>query len=58
MFNFENLFLCQFSSNTWFFLAGALSTPQKLENAKMNLQRSIQGGVKLKKREGGGLSWT
>ena len=54
MFNFKNWFLCQFSSNTWFFLAGALSIPQKLENAKMNLQISIQGGVKLKKREGGG----
>ena len=53
MFNFKNWFLCQFSSNTWFFLAGALSIPQKLENAKMNLQISIQGGVKLKKREGG-----
>ena len=52
MFNFKNWFLCQFSSNTWFFLAGALSIPQKLENAKMNLQISIQGGVKLKKREG------
>ena len=35
-----------------FFLAGALSTPQKLENAKRNLQISIQGGVKLKEREG------
>ena len=54
MFSFKNWFLCQFSSNTWFFLAGALSIPQKLENAKMNLQISIQGGVKLKKREGGG----
>ena len=41
MFNFENWFLCQFSSNTWFFLAGALSTPPKLENAKRNLQISI-----------------
>ena len=41
MFNFENWFLCQFSSNTWFFLEGALSTPQKLENAKRNLQISI-----------------
>ena len=36
-----------------FFWAEALSTSQKLENAKMNLQISIQGGVKLKKREGG-----
>ena len=51
MFNFKNWFLCQFSSNAWLFLAGALSIPQKLENAKMNLQISIQGGVKLKKRE-------
>ena len=41
MFNFENWFLGQFSSNTWFFLAVALSTPQKLENAKRNLQISI-----------------
>ena len=56
MFNFKNWFLCQFSSNTWFFLVGALSIPQKLENAKMNLQISIQGGVKLKKREGGVLT--
>ena len=54
IFNFKNWFLCQFSSNIWFFLAGAVSIPQKLENAKMNLQISIQGGVKLKKREGGG----
>ena len=54
MFNFKNWFLCQFSSNIWFFLAGALSIPQKLENAKMNLPISIQGDVKLKKREGGG----
>ena len=29
----------------------ALLTPQKLENAKRNLQ--IYGGIKLKKREGG-----
>ena len=36
-----------------FLLAEALSTPQKLENAKRNLQISIQGGLKLKKREGG-----
>ena len=36
------------------FLAGALSIPQKLENAKMNLQISIKGGVKLKKHEGEG----
>ena len=35
------------------FFAGALSTPQKLENAKMNLQISIQGGVKLKNVKGG-----
>ena len=35
------------------FLAEALSTPQKLENAKMNLQISIQGGVKLKNVKGG-----
>ena len=47
-----------FSANFYlthdFFWAEALSTPRKLENAKMNLQISIQGGVKLKKCEGGG----
>ena len=36
-----------------FFLAEALLTPQKLENANRNLQTSIKGSLKLKKREGG-----
>ena len=41
MFNFENWFLCQFSSNTRFsFGGGSFNTPN-LENAKRNLQISI-----------------
>ena len=34
MFNFENWFVCQFSSNTWSFLAEALSTPQDWKTQK------------------------
>ena len=53
MFNFGNWFLCQFSSNTWFFLDEALLTSQKLENEKVKFQISVSGGVQLEKREGG-----
>ena len=35
------------------FLDEALLTSQKLENKGIKLQKSVWGGVKLKKREGG-----
>ena len=46
MFNFENWFLCQFSSNTWFFFGGgSLNTPKiGKRNANINLR-----GCKTKK---------
>ena len=49
MFNFENWFLCQFSSNTWFFFGGgSLNTPKigkrKKEFTNINLR-----GFKTKK---------
>jgi hypothetical protein len=47
-------FSANFNLTHDFFWAEALSTPQKLENAKINLEILIKGGVKLKKREGGG----
>ena len=53
MFNFENWFLCQFSSNTRFsFGVGSLNTPKigkrKKEFTNINLR-----GFKTQKREGG-----
>ena len=59
LFNFENWFLCQFSSNIWFFLAEALSTPQKSKTQKAIYKHQFKGGVKLSRRTARGWyqSW-
>ena len=58
MFNFKNWFLCQFSSNTWFFFGGgSLNTPKigkrKKEFTNINLR-----GCKTQKTWRGGFSQT
>ena len=54
MFNFENWFLCQFSSTTWFFLAG-LSQHPKIGKHKKEFTNINLRGCKTKKTWRGGV---
>ena len=57
MFNFENWFLCEFSSNTWFFGWGSLHTPKIGKREKEFTNINLRG-CKTQKTWRGGFSQT